>query len=79
MVRERGEPNPDPQKLLRDSDDGGSSINDESESCRTDRWVSELGKPGFFWSCFGGPVVLLSPGVPFLIKRGTTDGRCFLL
>jgi hypothetical protein len=37
-----------------------------------------LGKPGFFWSCFGGLVVPLSPGVPFLIKRGTTDGRRFL-
>ena len=77
-VRERGEPNPGPQDLQRDSDDDdGSSVDDESESSRTDRWVSELGKPGFFWSCCGGLVVPLSPGVPFLIKRGTTDGRCF--
>jgi predicted pyridoxine 5'-phosphate oxidase superfamily flavin-nucleotide-binding protein len=37
MVRKRGEPNPDPQELLQDTDNDGTSVDDESVSSHTDR------------------------------------------
>jgi hypothetical protein len=65
MVRGRSESGPDPQELLRDTDNDGTSDDDESVSTYSDRWVPGLGGPGFFWSCRGGPVAPLSLVVPF--------------
>jgi hypothetical protein len=65
MVRGRSESGPDPQELMRDTDNDGSSDDDESVSTYSDRWVSGLGRPGFFWSCRGSYVGPLSLVVPF--------------
>ena len=58
MVRGRGELGPDPQELLQDADNDGSSGDDESASgSESDRWVPGLSGPAFFWFGRGGPVV----------------------
>jgi hypothetical protein len=66
MVRGRSESVPDPQELMQDTDyDGSTNDDDESVSAYSDRWVSGSGRPGFFWSCRGGPSGPLSTVVPF--------------
>jgi hypothetical protein len=65
MVRGRSESGPDPQEHLLDTDKDGTSHDDESVSSYLDRWVSGSGRPGFFWSCRGGPSGPLSLVVPF--------------
>jgi hypothetical protein len=67
MVRGRGEANPDPQELLRETnvDDGSSDV--DSVSSYTDRWVPGSGMPGSFCLVVGpfgplAPVVYVEGG-----------------
>jgi hypothetical protein len=60
MVRGREEVGPDPQEHLRDTDIDDGTSDDESVSSYSDRWIPEIGTPGFFWSCRGEPFGPLS-------------------